>query len=328
MFLNVIPRKFNEMQYLPSENDVNNGKVKELSRRLKGKSDSETLNNILEWQENNISPWIERSNIFIVVVLSIIFFPFFISMLLINIYGLEIGLFTISILDLVILFIIWLFLAYYNYFKNSKFFDSVKNTFMMTFDTVRLRLSTEKILKYRKAVCRDYAKLTASLLLNLYPENKIYFLLPTRHVATAIKIENKRYVIDQKMPILDEKTWLNRFNERKVKVYQIKRDGRRLILKKSGNVKLEKKERVKFDPEFINISDLEKAMENNKQAFEYLLKGYSNIDLPKNKIINESLLRAIRNKINHEFCSNSSKLKAIKLDRKGEDLLVKILINN
>lgn len=326
MFLNVIPRKFNEMQYLPSENDVNNEKVKELSRRLKGKSNSETLNNILEWQENNISPWIERSNIFIIV-LSIIFFPFFISMLLINFYGVEIGLFTIYIF-LVILFIMWLFLAYDNYFKNSKFFDKVKNTFLMTFDTVRLRLSTEKILKYRKAVCRDYAKLTASLLLNLYPENKIYFLLPPRHVATAIEIENKRYVIDQKMPILDEKTWLNRFNEKKVKVYQIKRDGRRLILKKSGNVKLEKNERVKFDPEFINISDLEKAIENNQQTFEYLLKGYSNINLPKNKIINESLLRAIRNKINHEFCSNSSKLKAIKLDRKGEDLLVKILINN
>lgn len=38
-------------------------------------------------------------------------------------------------------------------------------------DTFTLSLPIEKILKYRLSVCRDYAKLTMALLLDLHPKS-------------------------------------------------------------------------------------------------------------------------------------------------------------
>ncbi|MFN3384248.1 MAG: transglutaminase-like domain-containing protein [Archaeoglobaceae archaeon] len=44
----------------PRKEDINNEDIKNLAMRLKGRSDSETLNNVLEWQEKNIVYWSER----------------------------------------------------------------------------------------------------------------------------------------------------------------------------------------------------------------------------------------------------------------------------
>ena len=51
---------FEEKQSLPSFGDLHDKEVKELAKRLKGKSTKETLNNILEWQHRNIQYWTER----------------------------------------------------------------------------------------------------------------------------------------------------------------------------------------------------------------------------------------------------------------------------
>ena len=45
---------------VPTSEEVANIKVTELANRLKGKSDKETLTNILQWQQTNISFWLER----------------------------------------------------------------------------------------------------------------------------------------------------------------------------------------------------------------------------------------------------------------------------
>lgn len=81
-------------------------------------------------------------------------------------------------------------------------------------DTFKLSLSVDKILKYRLAICRDYAKLTAALLLNIYRENKLYFITIPNHVATAIQIGNKKYVLDQRLPVTSLEKWKHYWKER------------------------------------------------------------------------------------------------------------------
>ncbi|MEM0202521.1 MAG: transglutaminase-like domain-containing protein [Archaeoglobaceae archaeon] len=55
----------------PRKEDINNEDIKNLAMRLKGRSDSETLNNVLEWQEKNITYWVERAWIIIILPVSI-----------------------------------------------------------------------------------------------------------------------------------------------------------------------------------------------------------------------------------------------------------------
>src|SRR5690606_25490069 len=54
------------------------------------------------------------------------------------------------------------------------------------------------LLENKLGVCRDYAKLTACLLSNIYPDEEIYFAHAPGHIATGIKIENKLYMLDQR----------------------------------------------------------------------------------------------------------------------------------
>ena len=93
-------------------------------------------------------------------------------------------------------------------------------------DTFRPSLPVDKILKYRLAVCRDYAKLTASLLFRVYPNSELYFIfikIPIikipEHVATGIKIKNKCYVLDQYLPILTKNDWLIMQNKKEAGTY-------------------------------------------------------------------------------------------------------------
>jgi len=47
-------------QFLPNSDELENKDVAELLERLKGKSERETLSNLLEWQDRNIVFWADR----------------------------------------------------------------------------------------------------------------------------------------------------------------------------------------------------------------------------------------------------------------------------
>ena len=64
-------------QYIPTKNDVKDAKV--LAERLKGRTDVETLNNILEWQEKNILYWDDRCYLFFNSLIAVVLFLMFIS---------------------------------------------------------------------------------------------------------------------------------------------------------------------------------------------------------------------------------------------------------
>lgn len=203
--------------YCPSLADRENSRIKELANRLKADSKKETLTNISEWQSNNLKYWFERfplSNILIGFSVSFIVFLIISSV----VYGIShvyiiwlwwlveiLGIITATLLAVTILMFI-----YYRKLSLKHFFK-----------IFRSNLSPDFLLEKKLAVCRDYAKLSASLLFNIYPETDIYFVQATSHVATGIFVDEKLYILDKYLPVATFEKWHERwhkgiFSKRKV----------------------------------------------------------------------------------------------------------------
>ena len=186
---------FLEREFIPTIRDIENEEVKKLARRLKEKSIKESLTNIVEWQEKNLTYWIARDRMFSVACIFLITFP--ILVLLRRLQSIN-KVYTIShvgffILAGLIFIFIYLSMEYKTLKRLQQDFDLIdlKDIFVLS-------ISVDKILKYRLAICKEYAKLTAALLLNIYPKSKIYFIIfkCPGHSAAAIEFNNKIYVLD------------------------------------------------------------------------------------------------------------------------------------
>jgi predicted transglutaminase-like protease len=93
-------------------------------------------------------------------------------------------------------------------------------------DTFKISLPVENILQYHLVICRDYAKLTATLLMN-YSKDNICFITIPYHVTTAIEVRDKIYVLDQRLPIIIRDKWIEYWSRRRsckkmlVQVYKL-----------------------------------------------------------------------------------------------------------
>lgn len=209
--------------YYPSLKEIENSEIKRLASRLKAESLKETLTNLLEWQERNLSFWTERHPIisvliYIYVILLAIFVLFcmgyFINILLIVLNISTIFFWSSQIAGwfpviwLVILasstittLVIMVSILHFNRkLPWKKVPEGLKNIFAPS-------ISMDFLLKNRWGVCRDFAKLTACLLLNLYPDAEIYFAPAPDHMAIGINIENRVYMLNQRLPILTKNRW-------------------------------------------------------------------------------------------------------------------------
>jgi predicted transglutaminase-like protease len=379
---------------VPALEDINNESVKRLAERLKGRSDKETLTNILEWQEKNIQFWADRwygSIIFIVpvVVSSALLFVIFLASFLIALIG-ENSLILEFILSAIIVFVLTAITAICNlkiflvilfiyylpvtvlglapFAQNrieltssiSVFVGAFGGAFLSSFliflillaslklkyrgirssnpeftlwDTFKPSLPVGKILGYRLAVCRDYAKLTAALLLNLYPSSEIYLIAIPRHVAAGIKFNRKVYVLDQKLPVASLERWLSVWKEKRNKK-KLKANVYRLIQNKE--LKAEKVGRVIMDKDFIPEVNLERltnavvaemgakqVSERSRPDLEIPLKNFA-IYYEPDEIVEFSLIRAIKNKIESEFCGNLDKISKIEILQDKNDLILRV----
>ena len=202
-------------QFLPTDADIKNEDLKKLAKRLEGNSEKETLTNILEWQDRNVRGWEERMYMFpilyILLIASFCLLPInslikeivapiivvmgFVDLWVVSAYFLPlIGLIILpfslsfyinplqvqktelisSLIPLSIMFGAIISLVIYLWLKYRGIKSRIPD--FKLGDTFKLSLPINKILKYKLAVCRDYAKLTASLLFNIYPNSKVYFL--------------------------------------------------------------------------------------------------------------------------------------------------------
>jgi predicted transglutaminase-like protease len=384
---------------VPDLEDINNESVKRLAERLKGRSDKETLTNILEWQEKNILYWADRwytywsifSIVLIILFIALIaltpfvifsalflialigenstlfwgFISFAIIVLTVStavtaLHNLKISLVILSIyylpvtvLELALVaqnrieltspipifagefslssFLIFLILLAFLKLKYRSIRSS--NPKFSLWDTFEPSLPVGKILGYRLAICRDYAKLTAALLLNLYPSSEIYLITIPQHVAAGIKFNCKVYVLDQKLPVASLEKWLSFWREKKKKK-KLKANVYKLIRNKE--LKAEEVDYVIIDKDFIPEVNLERltnaivaeigvkqVSERSRPDLEISLKNFA-ICYEPDEIVEFSLIRAIKNKIESEFCGNLDKVSKIEILQDKNDLILRL----
>jgi predicted transglutaminase-like protease len=224
----VLTSKIGHLQgYWPTSDEIENDKVKSLANRLKAESYKETLTNILEWQERNITFWTERQPI--LPLLGYIYL----------IFGVAVAIFCAGFIVSTFLLIAlnnqtmlsWSIQIAMWFIQNLWWFIAILVSCTMTILATMISIlhsnrkfpwkevpralknvfwpsiSMDFLLKNKLGVCRDYAKMTACLLSNIYPNAEIYFASAPGHVATGISIENKLYMLDQRLPILTIDRW-------------------------------------------------------------------------------------------------------------------------
>ncbi|MEM2950107.1 MAG: transglutaminase-like domain-containing protein, partial [Nitrososphaeria archaeon] len=220
-------------------------------------------------------------------------------------------------------------------------------------DTFRLSLPVEKILQYRLAICRDYAKITAALLLfSYYPKNKIYFITIPSHVATAINIEDRIYVLDQHLPVLTIEKWMDVWNRRLSRsvifkfsslIFRLLKGGEvemlELLINYKGNIRIKKAccQKLigvmgvpKIDTEYL-VSKImydiriSQNLSENTYDLKINLKNFA-LYYDKDEIVEFSLLRAIKNKLEKELCGNLQKIKGINITQNEADLILGVYI--
>lgn len=207
-------------------------------------------------------------------------------------------------------------------------------------DTFELSLSIEKILKYRLSICRDYAKLTSALLLKIYPKKEIYFALIPKHVAVVINLDNRFFVIDQKLPILPlykwQEKWRRRLNKNNLKIKLIR------IYLENEKVKIRTVRHEKISYRDVDIAELNKLEYEIKKSLSLAKnrkrksKTRSSIEiilhdmiplLNKDDIFRFSLIRLIRNRIEKELVGNISKLDDLEIVPSGDNLVVRVWLS-
>lgn len=152
--------------YCPTLAERENNGTKELANRLRADSEKETLTRISEWHNNNMTYWYERyplSDTLLVLMLMSFFVAiesYFLSFWWLWWLAAILGTASATLLALTILMIVD-----YRGLSPKQFHYIFYHSMPINF-----------LLEKKLATRQDYAKLTASLLFNLYPETDIYFV--------------------------------------------------------------------------------------------------------------------------------------------------------
>lgn len=365
---------------MPTLEDVKNEELGKLAKRLKGGSEKETLANILEWQERNImwaaDRWYTYRLLQTIVAFTILLLivPFYWMNLMNPVLcwgGILVGIVTVVSLNpayplpaltpLTVYAILWLSLnsgpiitsvlillalllggmivvVIYLLMKYKDFYREFGFGFLA--DLFRPSLPVEKILRYRLGVCRDYAKLTAALLFNLYPGSKVCFLSLGGHVAAATRIKGKYYVLDQRLPVSTINRWLMRWDKRKVKVIVSKlKWGRRGEVvdvenwKKKYNAKREKSSSLNTKVLTEKVVKALRTKQTPRECYpdvEMRLKSFA-LYYEDDGVVEYSMVRAIKNRVEGELCGDVgriSRLEVCKDGRDNKDLIAKVWVGD
>jgi predicted transglutaminase-like protease len=249
---------------VPTSEEIFSDKVKDLAHRLKGESDKETLTNIVEWQHRNMKFWLERYPMPLIMGASLIglIISFVVPQILIvlglnvwwigSFFVLGFGVFLMACVAITLMYI-----CYGRRLSLSQFWNIFR-------PSVRI----DDIIENRLGVCRDYAKLTACLLSNLYSESDIYFAHTSNHVAVGLVSNGQLYMLDQKLPILTIEQWDKR-EESKEKIHKLK------------------------NGEFEQVNDLSKYRKN-QQSFEEFIKKLKDLGITISSSTNAKPINIIK----------------------------------
>jgi predicted transglutaminase-like protease len=325
--------------YCPTAKEVENKDVKELADRLKARTEKETLTNVLEWQDRNMNFWIERHPIaellkyfLVALLIGVLVIPCIITISRVLFVHIEAQMFCKSILIWLAAEVIGIIFClglirrtYYRWSRKVPLKEGLKNTLAGS-------ISIKALFDNRLGVCRDYAKLTACLVLNNISAAKIYFLKAPHHVATGILIEKRVYILDQRLPVLTIDNWKDyRHMKTKTKVLG--------IFNRKIMAKLEKTDLKWVDPTPF-LSETRREIDVEKLV-TMKVTGLFKIDKPRDsksglrltipwkngeilyeddELVNYSLFRMLEAKISEEMVETSQVTK-IEAKRDGSDLM-------
>jgi len=315
--------------FCPTLKERKNENVKKLANNLRKKSDIETLTNILEWQNRNIVFWAERHP------MSTLFLPLFFT-------GLFLGINFIFRISSEFIQSIWWVIAILGscsaiilvmmiliFHSNRKFsrrevLCGLKNVFWIS-------ISINWLLEKKLGICRDYAKLTACLLSNIYPNGKIYFVHAPSHVATGIIIKNKLYMLDQRLPILTIRKWSNYRKFRKSDNIErfyptkniIKEVDKKLFLKIENNTNLDTQMLQKLTEKMSKFLGIENCIDGEPISYFEVPWKKGAILYEDNVMVNYSLARLLRIKISNELVE-LNQITRLQITHNDDDLIFRI----
>lgn len=328
--------------YCPTSDEIENSEIESLARKLQADSHRETLTNILEWQERNMEFWTERHPMlalfwyvwlifafvgpvsYAVYIYSTLLLILLNSQPVILVWLIQIAVWFIQNIwwvfaifagsALMILLIMISILHSNRKFPWRKIPRCLKNIFTPS-------ISINFLLENKLGVCRDYAKLTACLLSNICPNAEIFFAQAPDHVATGIIIENRLYMLDQRLPILTKERW-NDYRKPKKPNRIEKFDPIKKILQKT-----EKQMKVKSEldtgklakrmTEFMNINEQQDDKIDPLQKSILWKNGV--ILYEENEMVDYSLARWLEMRISKELI-RKEQITKIEITRQKYDL--------
>jgi predicted transglutaminase-like protease len=300
--------------YCPSLEERENSGIRELAGRLSASSDKETLTNVLEWQDRNVVFWFERNPLSLalssILVVLLITSPF----LLLR-EQIVYAYFAVLVSIIVTLASVAVYMIH----------SYRKLPLKQLLNISRLNVPIDSILENRLCVCRDYAKLTACLLSNIYPEAEVYFAHATNHVAAAMMIEKKLYVLDKYLPLTTMDRWHERwhkgeFSEKtveKVKGSHLELLNINSFLSKENIAQLDTERLATELKRLLSIKDSTDNAEEASLKIWQWKKGA--LLYEDDEIVNYSLAQGLKMKISSQIL-DLTQLTGIEISREQDDL--------
>lgn len=240
----------------------------------------------------------------------------------------------VGCLGAIALIMVYLFIRYNTFLGKKPIIEKISKFTEMVNDTFLLSLPIGKILMYKSAICKDYAKLTASLLFITYPDSELRFITKPSHVAAGIVIKNKIYALDQHLPIESLDNWqISRNTE--ADIYKLKIDKkskkesvdvvfiRHVPIPKKSNELPPKVDTEKLTEEIAQKLEIKQIQHIEEPYFEKPLPNYA-IYYDNDEIIKCSLIRYIQNMLQRELCGKVDKISYVNISQKEKDLMVSV----
>lgn len=304
--------------YCPSLAERENSRIKELANRLNATSDKEVLTNVLEWQNRNIVFWFERYPLSLAI-LSAILALLVTSPFLMLSAPILFWCFTVLVSVIVTLSSIAIYMIH----------SYRKLPLKQLFNIFPSSISINSILENKLCVCRDYAKLTACLLFNIYPEKEIYFAHAPSHVATGIMVEKKLYILDKYLPVATIDKWHERWHKGKFSDKTIERIKGTCLESVDLNCLLSKTSSSKLDTdklanEMKRLLSIQRSTDDTKSASLKILQWKKGAILYEDdEIVNYSLAQRLKLIISGEML-DLNHVANIEIDRKKDDLIFRV----
>ncbi len=198
-------------------------------------------------------------------------------------------------------------------------------------DIIKYNISFDFLIDRKLGVCRDYAKLSAALLFNIYPQKEIHFVYAPHHVSTGIKVEDKLYILDKYLPVTTFRKWNEKWKKGKFAKKTVTRaiEGRMFPVEDRDSV-LPKTNQTEPDHCIPSSKKLEQLMgiqSPTDYSRDNPLKIWKWKDGAKlyedDEIINYSIARRLKSIISREML-DKNQIAHIEINREKYDLIFSV----